>query len=114
MAKASKYRQNDGLKFWQGYFKARIVRYMYEDINTFFSNVAKDTSADSILLDANMIAELDADTGNAVMAEIKNKTDLLIAATFSEIKEKQETIKETKNTATKKKPRSIQNANTLF
>lgn len=123
LAKASKYRQNDGLRFWQGYFKARIVRYMYEDINTFFSNVAKDTSADTPLLDVSLITDFDAETGKAVMGEIKTKTDLLLAAVLSSFKEQREAYKaemaaqadeQTEQTKKSTKKKAEKNADTLF
>lgn len=91
LAYASRYRRENGMEFWSSFFKRRVARHSGKDVNTFFSAVAQSIACDSTLLDlAPIDALIDMDAGTAVMKEIAEKADLLIAAAYTVHKERSE------------------------
>lgn len=87
LAASSRYRRENGLPFWQAFFKRRIMRNVDYPLNAFFSGVARGIFCEPTLLDASLIEGMSEEDSRAVMREIKKKTDLLLAATYTAIKE---------------------------
>lgn len=87
LAASSRYRRENGLPFWQAFFKRRIMRNVDYPLNAFFSGVARGIFCEPTLLDVSLIEGMSEEDSRAVMREIKQKTDLLLAATYTAIKE---------------------------
>ena len=98
LAYASRYRREQGLAFWQSFFKRRIMRNIDYPLNAFFSGVARGVFCDVHALDVSLIESMSEEDSRSVMREIKQKTDLLIAAAYTAMKESA--------------PSSVQNAKT--
>lgn len=56
-------------------------------LHQFFSNVARGIFCETTMLDVSLIESMSEEDSRAVMREIKQKTDLLLAATYTAIKE---------------------------
>ena len=87
LAHASRYRREQGLAFWQSFFKRRIMRHVDYPLNAFFSGVARGVFCDVHALDVSLVEGMSEDDSRAVMKDIKQKADLLIAAAYTAMKE---------------------------
>lgn len=87
LAHASRYRRENGLAFWQSFFKRRIMRNIDYPLNQFFSGVARGVFCDVHALDVTLVEGMSEDDSRAVMKDIKQKADLLIAAAYTAMKE---------------------------
>lgn len=87
LARASKFRSQDGISFWNTYFKRRINRSLRApDLHIFFSQVAGAIDCDTSKLQTGNLEALDPESAALVMEEIKSKTDLLLAAAYTKHK----------------------------
>lgn len=87
LARASKYRTQDGMSFWGSYFKRRITRNLRKpELHSFFSAVAAGIDCESTGLKTSGLEALNADTAAKVLKEIREKTDLLVAAVYTRLK----------------------------
>lgn len=93
LAYASRYRREHGMDFWATYFRRRVVRYSGKDVNAFYSAMAQAIACDPTQMDLEPLHALtDAEMGCAVMKEIAEKADLLIAAAYTIHKERLEGV----------------------
>lgn len=98
LAVSSRYRKENGLQFWQAFFRRRIMRNVDYPLNQFFSNVARGIFCETAMLDVSLIESMSEEDSRAVMREIKQKTDLLLASTYTAIKEANESAENKKKT----------------
>lgn len=90
IASASKYRKENGLEFWGGFFKRRVTRHKEYDLHKFFSMTCRTLYCDPVHIDVNILESLDEDLKKSVMKEIQEKSDLLIAAAYTSMREDKE------------------------
>ena len=86
-------------------------------LHQFFSNVARGIFCETTMLDVSLIESMSEEDSRAVMREIKQKTDLLLAATYTAIKEAIDGAEGTKkkgNSPTKTKEKTDASQATLF
>lgn len=87
LAQASGYRRERGLEFWSSFFKRRIVRHLDMSLHDFFSRVAQSIYCETAQLDVSPVTSLDDQDKKGVMRELRTKTDLLLAAAYTAMKE---------------------------
>lgn len=82
VAKASRYRMENGMQFWDTYFLRRINRYKKLGLNEFLSKLcdAVNTDITKFRLDIEGI-----ENEEEIMSEIRDKSKLLVALAYNEI-----------------------------
>ena len=76
------------MRFWDGYYK----RFRDLELNEFVSRLAGSVDVE-VGVNLEDIKELTEEQAKNVMGEIRNKSDLLLALAFSEIKEVRQTYR---------------------
>lgn len=112
LAQASNFRRTQGIAFWQGFFKRRVSRYAQDDLHTFYSKVARDVSALPFDLNTKLLESYTPEQAAGIMKEIRAKTDLLVAACYTEFKGGKDEVKEQKTR--NKKEQKQYDSPTLF
>ena len=88
IAKESKFRQNDGIRFWGGFFERRINRLKSLELHEFVSALCDAVGAGLIYTEK--ILDMTQDEEKAVMDEIRNKANLLVSLAYGAIKKRSE------------------------
>ncbi len=83
IANNSSYRKENGIQFWQGYFKRRINRFKKLDAHTFASKLAEACGSPQGAF-VGLIVDLTEDQLESMMNDIRTKTDLLVAIVYSD------------------------------
>lgn len=85
MADHSKYRMENGLQFWQGFFERRVNRFKRFDAVTFASKLSESIgSSQGVYID--ILQEKTNEELEAMMKEIREKTHVLISIVYGEHK----------------------------
>lgn len=83
IASNSSYRKQNGIQFWQGYFKRRINRFKKYDAKIFASKLAEACgSPDGAYV--GLVIKLSDEELAEMMTDIRNKTDLLVSIVYSD------------------------------
>ncbi|MGN0686824.1 MAG: hypothetical protein ACI4KA_01805 [Oscillospiraceae bacterium] len=83
IASNSSYRKQNGIQFWQGYFKRRINRFKKYDAKIFASKLAESCgSPDGAYV--TLIIKLSDEELAEMMTDIRNKTDLLVSIVYGD------------------------------
>ena len=87
VAWASDYRKQDGLRFWDGYFMARVNRFSRLPLPDFTSNLMRDAQVPAIYAHeaARLVDSLDADTEKSVMESITKRGTMLMGLVYDEM-----------------------------
>lgn len=88
----SAYRKEDGMRFWEGYYKRRVNRFRDLEFNEFVSRLCGSVDAD-VDVNLDIVKELTEQESKDIMEEIRKKSDLLLALSYSEIRESRQTYK---------------------
>lgn len=86
IAKNSKYRSDDGMRFWGGYYKRRINRFASLPLNEFVSRLCESVNT-HVDVDLSIIKMLSEDESIEVMTEMRKKSTLLLSLAYSEFKQ---------------------------
>lgn len=84
IAKASKYRAENGLQFWDGFFERRINRFKSLEPHEFVSKLSEAVGAINNGGYAEMIRDMAEEDIQEAMDVIRSKTHLIVAIVFSE------------------------------
>lgn len=84
IAKSSKYRVENGLQFWDGFFERRINRFKSLGTHEFVSKLSEAVGSINNGGYAEMVRDMSEDDLNDMMTVIRSKTHLIVAIVYAE------------------------------